>query len=336
MKMDQKKWIILIAAVVVLCVLIAAVLIWHPWQTNQGGDDTASVSSVVSAAESQNDTSSTAEDTDAAPDGVTATLDALHLDAQVPYITVLWKNEGTEPFTFGRGFDILYAPDGSDDFESCKTSDFPITMEAYELSPSEEMTMEYTVEAFDLSKVGDYRFVGMGNVTFDFVIEPPVESEPPASSEPPAPSVEPEPEPEPEPPASSVEPEPEPAPEPPVEQTGSRITAWRSNLNGISISAVAYEFDSDTPYLDVLWKNEGGRDFIFNKDFDVLYAGEDGHYASCVIGSLEESREIHYLAPGTEYVQRYDLSGFDLSKSGKYHLRGNGFEGDDIWVRFEK
>lgn len=166
MKMDKKKLLILIIAAVLICALMAALLAWQPWTAKKGENGTSSVASQAANAT----VSQTVRDTGSQPaSGIAVSLEGLHLDAQPPYLTVLWKNEGSEPFSFGREYDILYAEDGKN-FVSCATAETMITLEMIGLAPGEEMALDYNLETFDLSKAGTYRFQGSGGVTFDFEI----------------------------------------------------------------------------------------------------------------------------------------------------------------------
>ena len=90
-----------------------------------------------------------------------------------PVLALRWINKGTEEFTFGRDFDILYKENG--EWVSCARGDGPfVDAIGYLLKPGEQMRLEYSLEAFDMSRTGDYRFRvcpdGEHALWFDFAL----------------------------------------------------------------------------------------------------------------------------------------------------------------------
>ena len=90
-----------------------------------------------------------------------------------PVLVVRWLNKGTEEFTFGADFDVLYKEKG--EWVSCAKGDGPfVDAIGYFLKPSEQMRMNYPLDAFDMSRTGDYRFEvcpdGEHRLWFDFAL----------------------------------------------------------------------------------------------------------------------------------------------------------------------
>ena len=74
-----------------------------------------------------------------------------------PVLAVRWINKGDAVFTFGADFVILYKENG--EWVSCAKGD-GLCADAigYQLKPGEQMRREYSLEVFDMSRTGDYRF----------------------------------------------------------------------------------------------------------------------------------------------------------------------------------
>lgn len=72
-------------------------------------------------------------------------------------LAVRWINKSDRVFTFGADFAILYKE--KDEWVSCAKGDglFADAI-GYQLKPGEEMRMEYSLEVFDMTRSGDYRF----------------------------------------------------------------------------------------------------------------------------------------------------------------------------------
>ena len=90
-----------------------------------------------------------------------------------PMLTMRWINKGTQEITFGADFDVLYKERG--EWVSCARGDGPfVDAIAYFLKPGEQMRMQYPLDAFDMSRTGDYRFRvcpdGEHALWFDFAL----------------------------------------------------------------------------------------------------------------------------------------------------------------------
>ena len=120
-----------------------------------------------------------------------------------------------------------------------------------------------------------------------------------------------------------------------VEQTGY------SDIEGVSIRITDIERAAPSPYIEVEWKNESGKDIVYGESFYV-YRDDNGNWVDC----NEMSDVVHligYLLPdGKTAIKRYSLSYMKMEKGGLYrfdtdcHIDG-GEAGEEykLWIDFQ-
>ncbi len=110
-----------------------------------------------------------------------------------------------------------------------------------------------------------------------------------------------------------------------------RVLSSGSDTEGVSISIKNYHF-GDRPYLKIEWKNDTDNEIGLSEYFDLLYSNGMGNSFSCAKESVA-FKDIGYILPAhNSMVMTYDLSHFDVSKSGYYTFKApcNGY----VWIDF--
>ncbi len=97
---------------------------------------------------------------------------------------------------------------------------------------------------------------------------------------------------------------------------------------GVSISVVSVDLNSDNPKLKVLWKNDTENEFGFGEDFSI-HRKQNGIWVDCVNGDVFFNAIAYILNPYSSGEHTYSLKGFDLSKTGDYR-----FETGTFWIEF--
>ena len=104
-----------------------------------------------------------------------------------------------------------------------------------------------------------------------------------------------------------------------------------SDLDGVSVSIKNYDF-GENPYIEIEWKNDTDNELVIGEYFDLLYSNGMGNSFSCAKGDVV-FHDIAYIIPAhNSTVMTYDLSSFDVSKSGYYTFQAN-FNGH-FWIDF--
>ncbi len=110
-----------------------------------------------------------------------------------------------------------------------------------------------------------------------------------------------------------------------------RVLSSGSDVEGVSISIKNYNF-GDKPYLKVEWKNDTNKDFAMGEYFDLLYSNGMGNSFSCAKEGVAFKDIGYILHAHDSIVMTYDLSHFDVSKSGYYTFKAN--YGGNLWIDF--
>lgn len=104
-----------------------------------------------------------------------------------------------------------------------------------------------------------------------------------------------------------------------------------SDIEGVSVSIKNYKF-GDKPQLDIEWKNETNKEVFIGEYFELLYSNGMGNSFSCAKESTV-FKDIGYIIPAHGSItMTYDLTNFDVSKSGYYTFKANF--GGNIWLDF--
>ena len=110
-----------------------------------------------------------------------------------------------------------------------------------------------------------------------------------------------------------------------------RVLSSGSDADGVSISIVGYSF-GENPYIKIEWRNDTDEEKSLSEYFDLLYSNGLGNSYSCAKDEVM-FKDIAMIFPAHEsYVKTYDLSAFDVSKSGYYTFKAplNGY----VWIDF--
>lgn len=111
-----------------------------------------------------------------------------------------------------------------------------------------------------------------------------------------------------------------------------RMLSSGSDYEGVSIAIKNYSF-GDKPYLNVEWRNDTNEELVLDEYFDLLYSNGMGNSFSCAKENIA-FKDIAYIFPAHDaMVMTYDLSQFDVSKSGYYTFKVN-CGGKTLWIDF--
>lgn len=114
-----------------------------------------------------------------------------------------------------------------------------------------------------------------------------------------------------------------------------------SDIEGVSIRITDIERAAPSPYIELEWKNESGKDIVYGESFYV-YRDDNGNWVDC----NEMSDVFHligYLLPnGKTATKRYSLSYMKMEEGGLYrfdtdcHIDG-GEAGEEykLWIDFQ-
>ncbi len=89
-------------------------------------------------------------------EGVTVECKGYDLEAEKPYIELIWKNDRDTEYCFGEYFDVLYSKDKNarfpEGFERCDAMDIAFNDLGYILNPKGEWDMNYNLSGYNLSR----------------------------------------------------------------------------------------------------------------------------------------------------------------------------------------
>lgn len=112
-----------------------------------------------------------------------------------------------------------------------------------------------------------------------------------------------------------------------------RELSANSDCYGLSISIESYKF-GDKPYINVEWKNDTAKEIVIGEYFDLLYSNGMGNSFSCRKEDLV-FKDIAYIIPAHDsMVMTYNLTQFDVSKSGYYTFKVKYAEQKYLWIDF--
>ena len=110
-----------------------------------------------------------------------------------------------------------------------------------------------------------------------------------------------------------------------------RVLSSGADAEGVSISIVGYSF-GENPYIKIEWRNDTDKEMSLSEHFDLLYSNGLGNSYSCAKDEVM-FKDIAMIFPAHEsYVKTYDLSAFDVSKSGYYTFKAPC--GGYAWIDF--
>ncbi len=119
-----------------------------------------------------------------------------------------------------------------------------------------------------------------------------------------------------------------------VEQTGY------SDIEGVSIRISDIEASAPSPYIEIEWKNESGKDIVYGESFYV-YRDDNGNWVDCNEMSDVFSLIGYLLPDGKTVTKRYSLSYMQMEESGLYrfdtdcHIDGGEAQDYKLWIDFQ-
>ena len=99
-----------------------------------------------------------------------------------------------------------------------------------------------------------------------------------------------------------------------------QIVKIESDIEGVDVILKDYALDGEKPYIELCWKNQRDEEYCFGEYCDIYYSKDknarfpDG-FETCAASEICFTDLGYILNPKSEYVMKYDLSGYNLSRN---------------------
>lgn len=118
------------------------------------------------------------------------------------------------------------------------------------------------------------------------------------------------------------------------------VTSMGSSSDGIGIMLKDYNLTDENPYFTVEWRNDTDEEFVYGEAFYILKKLNFGdRYISCAKKLMAFNEIGIILPPHSTQIKKYDLTDFNLWKTGEYRfttaLGEEKGEGHKQWFNFE-
>lgn len=110
-------------------------------------------------------------------------------------------------------------------------------------------------------------------------------------------------------------------------------TKSSTNCEGVTVSISGIDTSSESPYIEIQWENETGKDIAYGEQFS-LYRIENNRKINCDTLNERYWNSLLNLLQGEYDTHIYSISGFDISKEGKYLLEFNFTIGNEEYDKY--
>ena len=106
-----------------------------------------------------------------------------------------------------------------------------------------------------------------------------------------------------------------------------------SDVEGVTISFKNIYFEGEKPYIKVEWKNDTENEFVYGESFELEYLN-GRQFESCAKDEVYFNSLGYILPAKSTKTEDYNLSQFDISKSGAYKFKVRYSESKYLWIVF--